>query len=288
MSRRENGSLYVPVGVPREKTFYEKLSEKYMLPPLKEILRSIAYGAALFAVIAVILLISGLRFKVYESDTGLTYRYFGFMVGGKPTAGTLSVSDGTRAKFKRGDIYYSDGSVYEGDILGFMKHGEGTLEFEDGSEYEGEFINDTYSGNGKFTKKDGSYYEGGYKNGLYHGEGVLNVAGLGCYTGEFSKGEKNGEGSFVYENGDTFKGTYKNDIRTNGVYTWKDGDSIEGNFVGNMPSATEKLIYTDRNGRTFKVYFDYVYSSLEDKKAYVRPAEPEPEEGPEENDGSVG
>ncbi len=287
MGRRENGSLYVPVGVPREKTFYEKLSEKYMLPPLKEILRSIAYAAALFVAVAVILFVSGLRFKVYESDNGLTYRYFGFMVSKEPRAGILRVSDGTKARFKRGDIHYSDGSVYDGEILGFMKHGKGEIEFEDGSVYEGEFLNDEYSGHGKLTKKDGSYYEGGYKNGLYHGSGVLNEAGLGCYTGEFSKGAKNGEGRFEYENGDRFKGTYKNGVRLEGVYTWSGGDSIEGNFIGNMPSSVEKLIYTDKNGRTYKVYFDYVYSSLEDKKSYIKPAEPEPEEEPEDN-GAVG
>ena len=280
--------MYVPVGVPKKKTRYELLAEKYLLPPLNEILRAIGMALAVSAAVIVILLITGLRFKVEESETGLTYRYFGWTFGGKPTAGTLYISDGTRAKIKGGEIHYEDGSVYDGDLLGFMKHGEGTLKLDDGSKYKGEFLNDEFSGSGQLTSKDGSGYEGGYKDGLYHGKGTLTVAGLGTYTGEFKKGMKDGEGVFVYENGDVFKGTYKNDIRVEGIYTWADGDSIEGTFVGNMPSMTEKLIYTDRNGRDFLVYYNYVSASLDEKQAYLRPAEPEPEEEEDSESGAVG
>ncbi len=287
MGRRENGSLYVPVGVPKKKTRYEILAEKYLLPPLREILRAVGMALAISAAVIVILFLTGLRLKTFESDTGLTYRYFGWIYGGRPALGSLHISDGTSAKVVGGEIRYSDGSVYDGDVVNCMKHGKGELKFEDGSEYKGEFINDQYSGKGKYTRKDGSGYEGEYKNGLYHGNGTLTVAGLGTYTGGFQKGMKDGEGSFVYENGDSFKGTYRNDIRVEGVYKWNDGDSIEGSFIGNMPSRTEKLIYTDEDGRDFLVYYDYVSASLEEKQPYQRPSEPE--EGPEDSeDGTVG
>ncbi len=277
MGRRENESLYVPVGVPKKKTRYELLAEKYMLPPLPEITRTIVRSLIICAAVIVILLISGLRLKNFESDTGATYRYFGWMFGKRPTLGVMYISDGTKASVRGGAFYYSDGSVYEGETQGFMKHGQGRLEFADGSVYTGGFEYDKYSGRGKLTKKDGSFYEGEFKNGVYHGKGTLFIAGLGTYTGEFHKGEKSGSGTFAYESGDTFVGTYKNGIRTEGVYTWKAGDSIEGKFVSNMPSLTEKLIYTDVNGRTFKAYYDYVSASLTEKQAYLRPVEPEPE-----------
>ena len=248
-------------------------------------MRPICYALAAAVIIIIVLLISGLRFKTVESNTGVTYRYFGWIFDDKPALGILHVSDGTTATVKGGDTHYSDGSVYRGELLDFMKHGKGELKYRNGSRYNGEFQNDKPSGYGTFTKRDGSSYEGEYKNGLYHGEGVLKIAGVGTYTGSFEKGMRDGKGSIVYENGDTFVGTYKNDVRSEGVYTWTDGDSIEGKFIGNMPSMTEKLIYTDKNGRTFLVYYDYVAASLNEKQAYLRPAEPEVEAPEEDDDG---
>jgi len=49
----------------------------------------------------------------------------------------------------------------------------------------------------------------------------------------------------------------------------------------------EKLIYTDRNGADFLVYYDYVSASLSEKDRYQRPAEPEPEKD-EDDSGAVG
>lgn len=71
-------------------------------------------------------------------------------------------------------ITYSDGSVYEGDIRGMKREGEGT-----------------------FLKKN-MKYEGNWKNNTYHGSGVLEYYNEWKYQGQFVEGKKNGQGTTTY------------------------------------------------------------------------------------------
>ena len=289
MSRFENESLYVPIGKKPEKTPYERFAEKYGFPSLREIFRAVFISLAAVAAVVLILLIFGLRLKAVDAENGVTYRYFGWMLRGEPTNGLMRASDGSVAKIKDGEIYYSDGSVYSGDTVNFMRHGKGTMTYSDGSVYEGGFALDVFSGEGKLEMSDGSGYEGGYKDGIYHGNGTLTVRGEGKYVGAFEFGEKEGIGSFYYENGDVFTGTFADDMRKNGTYRWSSGESVEGEFENNMPSRTVKMIYTDEDGATYRAYYDFLSGRLSEQQRYTPPVEEEePDEGTENDPDAVG
>ncbi len=289
MGRYENESLYVPVGKKPEKTPYERFSERYGLPPLREMLRVASLALATAAAVALILFITGLRLKAVDAENGVTYRYFGWMKDGKPTSGVLRASDGTVAKIKGGDFHYSDGSVYEGDTQNFMRHGKGSLTYADGSKYTGGFALDEFDGEGELKAPDGSGYSGAYKNGKYHGNGTLTAVGEGKYVGSFDMGEKSGNGTFYYENGDSFTGEFSSDMRKSGVYRWGSGESIEGEFDNNMPSLYVKLIYSDSDGATYKAYYNYLTGRLYEKQRYTPPAVNEEEnDEPESTPDAVG
>lgn len=263
MGRIENEKLYVPIG---EKRGIAKLSERYDLPDVKSILKTVAVALAALLVVWLILLIFGLRLTTVKSDDGRSFSYFGFMWGGTPTAGKWNCSDGTSAKVGGGKVKYSDGSVYEGNLQGFLKNGQGTLTLADGSKYIGGFENDLYSGSGELTLADGTTYKGGFAKGLYEGQGEITKNGKTIYSGEFKNGEKHGTGTLYYENGDSFTGTFENGMRKSGVYKWRSGESIEGEFVNNRPDETKKVIYTDTVGTTYKAY--YKNGTLTDKQRY--------------------
>ena len=288
MSRYENGSLYVPVGKKREKTPYERFAERYGLPPLRELLRASCFALAVAVAIALILFISGLRLKTADAENGVTYRYFGWVLGGKPTFGVMRASDGAVAKIKGGVLYYSDGSVYSGDLENFMHHGKGTLTYADGSVYTGGFALGRFDGKGELKRSDGSGYSGEYRGGLYHGSGTLTVSGEGKYVGFFDNGEKNGDGAFYYENGDSFTGEFSSDMRKNGVYRWSSGESVEGEFDNNMPSRIKKIIYTDSDGATYLCYYDYISGRLSEKQRYTPPAVEEENSTVESGSDAVG
>jgi hypothetical protein len=148
-----------------------------------------------------------------------------------------------------------------------MKHGQGVLAFSDGSSYTGSFENDLYHGYGVYIGADKSSYEGNYKNGLYDGEGKLTDAHGNTYTGSFLLGEKNGQGSMTYTGGDRFVGVFENDMRASGVYYWRTGDSLScDRFVNNLPSTSQKVIYTDTAGDTHSCY--YIRGQLASKPEY--------------------
>ena len=266
MGRIENEKLYVPVG---EKRGVARLFDKYDLPSKRSILKTVALALAVLLVVWLILLIFGLRLTKVAYDGGKSYSYCGFMWGDAPTLGKWNCSDGSSAKVGGGRVKYSDGSTYSGDLSGFLRDGQGTLTLADGSVYTGGFKNDLYEGNGKLVFADGSTYEGGFSGGLYEGHGEIRSAeGKIIYVGEFTKGEKNGTGTYYYENGDSFSGVFENDMRKSGVYTWRSGESIEGEFVGNLPDGTKKMIYTDTVGTTYKAY--YKNGELSGKERYYR------------------
>ncbi len=277
MSRRTNEAYYVPIGGEPQKTAVDKFIEKYELPPLAEMLKAAALGALVFVAVALLMLLTGTRFVSLESENGTDYRYFGWIYSGRPALGRLHGSDGTVAGVAGWRIYYSDGSVYDGETLHFMKQGNGTLTYKDGSVYRGSFKNDLFDGSGELLGADGSGYSGGYVEGRYEGQGTLKFADGGSYVGEFLKGEMSGQGKLTYRNGDSFEGRFEADMRVEGVYLWAGGESIEGLFVNNLPSENEKIIYTDASGDTYKAYF--IDGELTGKSAYTRPDPVEPPEG---------
>lgn len=98
----------------------------------------------------------------------------------------------------KGRYEYSDGTIYEGGLLGSKKHGLGEIRFLDGDRYVGGFKNDDYHGLGTYYFKNGATHYGEYLDGSAHGEGI--------YTYESGRKTK------------LYVGTYKNDLPSKGTY----------------------------------------------------------------------
>lgn len=283
MSRANNKELYVPKGPPK-KSELEIFIEKHRLPPLEDMARTLLRAIAVSLGVIALCLLFGFRLVKSTNDDGIKYRYCGFMWFGEPTLGRLNSSDGVKATVFFRRVRYSDGSLYAGKLEELQKKGQGTLVFEDGGKYVGTFSNGKFDGYGEHKWADGASYSGEYRAGLYHGSGTLRLSDGSVYTGSFENGEKHGSGKMTYSNGDVFEGEFENDMRKNGIYTWVSGESIEGTFENNLPSAKEKIIYTDSSGDKYKAF--YKDGSLFQKSVYIPPKEEEKTE-PDKDDSDT-
>ena len=90
---------------------------------------------------------------------------------------------------QRGTLNYNDGSSYEGEHRGVVRHGRGTYTWADGNRYEGEWHEDKMHGQGKMTWHYGDTYEGEYRDGQRHGRGVYTWADGRRFEGEWQKDE---------------------------------------------------------------------------------------------------
>jgi len=56
--------------------------------------------------------------------------------------------------------YKCSDSVYDGEMKGGFRHGQGTMKWKDGTVYEGEWQQGYAYGQGKFLFKKGDHYQG--------------------------------------------------------------------------------------------------------------------------------
>ena len=76
------------------------------------------------------------------------------------------------------DHTYTSGSVYSGQWLGGLRHGNGTMKWADGARYEGEWSYNMASGKGKFFHVGGDIYDGKWANNKANGYGTyMNTKG---------------------------------------------------------------------------------------------------------------
>lgn len=259
MSRKTNEQLYVKLTRDKNKPESKSFCEKHGLPPVKNLLicAAISFGASLAVIL--LLLLTGLRLTTLERADGTEARYFGWMSGDVPTVGILKFSDGKSANVSGGQVMYSDGSVYVGDMKGIEKNGLGTLIYADGTRYDGWFAKDTFNcaegQSSTITYSNGTSYSGPFKDGKYHGVGVLTEADGTVYKGEFENGEISEKSDIVviYSDKSTFVGKFKNGMRSVGIYTWSNGESISGIFKNNIPDPMERMTYTKANGDKYSV-----------------------------------
>ena len=151
-------------------------------------------------------------------------------------------------------IKNEDGSIYEGDTISGIWHGQGKYILANGDKYEGDFFEWQLTGKGIFTWADGDKYEGDFINGNRSGKGIFNWAdgdkyegdflenkrtGKGIYTwtsgkkyeGDFIDGKKSGKGVETLDNGMTYQGSFEDGFRQGqGILTWPNGDKYEGDF----------------------------------------------------------
>ena len=166
-----------------------------------------------------------------------------------------------------GNITYSDGFFYTGDVVQESKHGFGILSFgnklqyegnykddlkdgqgiwygADGSLYDGQFLKDEFHGVGYYTfpnSSAGENYEGLWVNSNMHGKGTLTFKNGEVYEGFFAEGVMQGFGVLTYPSNHSrlsFSGDFNNDDMVQGKLTWKNGQIYEGQFLnGQMNGA---------------------------------------------------
>ena len=153
-------------------------------------------------------------------------------------------------------MYYSDGSVYEGQWTLGKRHGKGTLS-KSGLLLEGNWIDDVQIGQGKliFSRKDPvdiftgdianekanghgvretgkTAYVGSFKNGLKHGYGVEDSENGEKYLGMWAQDQRRGHGCVVHERGIYYLGLFNDTNRVrNGTLLLQDGSRYEGDFT---------------------------------------------------------
>ena len=129
-------------------------------------------------------------------------------------------------------VTYSDGDTYNGDIVGGLRHGQGTYTWVDGSVYIGSWAEGNQHGEGTKTWADGSSYTGAYVDGKKYGQGTLIGDDGSVYIGAWVDGKRHGEGLKVSADGDRYVGTYADGKQHGeGVKTWINGDVYVGTFV---------------------------------------------------------
>ena len=146
---------------------------------------------------------------------------------------------------------YDDGSSYEGEMLGPLRHGKGKLAFADGTYYDGEWNQGKMAGYGILYYYNGFIaYEGEWSNNRFEGKGamynehqsekktqlsqIIEDKTWTRYEGDFSHDRWHGTGKLFFSNGDEFYGDFKNDIiHGRGTYSKHTGEVISGEWRNN-------------------------------------------------------
>lgn len=241
-------------------------------------------AACSIVLIITVLLICGVRYTTTKLSDGSEIRFFGVVKDGQPTSGWIKSSTGEGGKLKNSTIKYSDGSIYEGGMVGTLRSGIGKMTYKNGDVYEGTFlenkmngqftvtfangnsyvggmVNDEYSGHGvlTFANKSVSYvYEGDFANGMKNGKGKMTYSDGKVYEGYFENDKKNGQGRMDYNEESFFEGTFKNDLREKGLYRFENGAEFNGTFEQNDENIMFEGTYKYRNGGTIVGKYDKV------------------------------
>jgi len=107
-------------------------------------------------------------------------------------------------------VHYDDGSMYEGQVVDGIRHGEGT--YKSGSDqYTGQWEADQQHGKGRQTWNDGRSYEGQFLRGRFSGVGKMSwqsAKGIMTYEGEYVDDLKHGNGKFCWPDGRVYEGDW--------------------------------------------------------------------------------
>ena len=158
-----------------------------------------------------------------------------------------------------GQLFFADGSLYEGFFKGNFMHGRGRLLNSAGYSYDGEFQNGKADGFGKYFNLEGIVYRGGWLDEKQHGDGEESYPDGSTFEGEYFLGKKNGKGKFKSSDGHFYDGEFlNNEIHGWGLYRWNDGRIFQGQWMNNKMNGTGIFIWPDKK--------KYIGGYLEDNK----------------------
>jgi hypothetical protein len=145
-----------------------------------------------------------------------------------------------------GELFYTDGSKFEGFFQNDTMHGRGRIVNIQGDYYEGELENDKANGFGKYISADGVSYIGYWENDKQQGRGEEIYPDGSRFEGQFVNGDKQGRGKFMWQDGSNYEGNFtKNVIQGKGKYRWKDGRIFKGDWVNNKMEGFGVFIWPD-------------------------------------------
>ena len=187
---------------------------------------------ALACVILTLVVVYAMGYRYTATDEGI--KFFGKYRDGSPYSGTIYYPDGLRAELnaEAGTIVYNNGDIYEGDISGILRNGNGTMSYYATDEtYTGPFVDDKITGNGTYIFSNGTKYVGELKDGKKDGYGEITFADGSSYRGNFSNDMMNGKGEYTWADGSTYKGDFVNNIKQgSGEYSFANGDYYSGEW----------------------------------------------------------
>lgn len=105
----------------------------------------------------------------------------------------------------------SQGAIYEGELVGGMRHGKGILTWPDSRRYEGQFRKGLFHGMAVMDWPDGRRYIGKYEANQKHGEGLFEWPDGRRYDGQWANGKRHGQGRYVNARGESRLGTWAKD-----------------------------------------------------------------------------
>lgn len=141
-----------------------------------------------------------------------------------------------------------DGSIYEGEMVGNVRHGQGKMKYFSGELYDGEWAFNQREGYGMFTIGGEKSYEGEWRKNKAHGRGIwnntkaqavphdfdrlhLNPGDIGAYAqsyeGEFFEGVFQGHGTLIMTDGTRYNGNFVHGGLTGTISV----ETPEGDFI---------------------------------------------------------
>ena len=176
----------------------------------------------------------------------------------------FNISDNTTIEYSNGDIYngdvvdgkrqgygimtYANGDIYEGNWTSDLKSGYGEMNCE-GWIYKGDWENDHENGYGICCYKnehEGYVYDGEWKDGEKSGRGKMTYPDGDEYDGEWEYDKKNGYGILKYSDGTEYNGEWKDgEENGHGIFKYQDGTEYDGKWVSNKMNGHGIMKYAD-------------------------------------------
>lgn len=171
----------------------------------------------------------------------------------------------------KGKIIYSTGSVYEGEINIFKRHGKGIYTTSNGCTFNGTWTNDilkgecilsvdnriihcnwsgiTHVGKCNIIYESGIIYEGYCSTDyLPNGQGKMTYLDGSVYDGEWVNGLRDGFGELRMANGQIYIGNWeKNKKNNNGTMFYPDNSFYNGNWENDQKNGYGIFQYSNKS-----------------------------------------
>ncbi len=141
-------------------------------------------------------------------------------------------------------IYFSNGSIYEGEIVQGQFNGYGELSFSYNWRIAGDFLNGNIKNGKIYDENKLLIFEGEFNEDTSFKSGTRYYENGDIYKGEFLDGLTDGYGIYKYENGDILEGEFENGFIFNGRIEYKSGIIYEGEMENMIPHGIgTKMIF---------------------------------------------